>query len=303
MGIASVLVVTLLFLALPEVYAEDENDFFSSIQNWFASLFGGEPEPAPSMVEKTVEPKQTSSMVEKTVEPTPQLELTKKAVIIDQLYDEFPNEFFHKHAVDYLNQGGYDVDVVTTKDITVDFYKKLPSMNYEYIVMRTHSMVIYGDNPSSWIFTGEKYTESKYIQDQLSGHLSPGVPFLIRAAEDMGLEEARKHRLFMIGDKLINDLMVGEFPNSVVLIGGCDSLSHTFLADAFMGRGASAVLGWDGLVDLQNNDTVILRFLKDVMIDNKLVEEAVSDVMGDYNNKLYYTSRLHTVSSGASGTG
>ena len=65
----------------------------------------------------------------------------KKAAIIDQLDTEFPNKGLHMQAEEYLMTAGYDqVDLFLTEDITVDFYKKLPSMNYDFIVGRNGSV-------------------------------------------------------------------------------------------------------------------------------------------------------------------
>src|SRR3989344_6036702 len=61
-----------------------------------------------------------------------------RAVIIDQLNDELPSKYFHQKATEYLKNAGYEVDIVTTSDVTVDFYKNLPQKNYKIVVVRTH---------------------------------------------------------------------------------------------------------------------------------------------------------------------
>jgi len=65
-----------------------------------------------------------------------------KAAIIDQLHNDKPNKNYQQNVTKYLETAGYEVDLYTTDDITVDFYKKLPSLNYEFIVIRTHSLGI-----------------------------------------------------------------------------------------------------------------------------------------------------------------
>jgi len=47
-----------------------------------------------------------------------------------------------------LEKAGYQVDVFTTKDITVDFFKNLPQMNYEFVVIRTHGVADFGNENS-----------------------------------------------------------------------------------------------------------------------------------------------------------
>ena len=67
-----------------------------------------------------------------------QTESIPKAAIIDQLHDDIPNILLQQKATELLAAAGYEVDLFTTKDITLDFYKRLPSMNYDLAMIRTH---------------------------------------------------------------------------------------------------------------------------------------------------------------------
>jgi len=279
LAILSIAFVASITLTIPNVHAE-EGGFF----DWLMNLFGGFDDNESTV--ETVEDEATK---------------IKKAVIIDQLYLDFPNESFQENATKILMQAGYEVDLVTTDDITVDFYKQLPSMNYEFIVLRSHSLAIYDDKPSSWIFTGEKYDKGRYTQEQLLGMLSPGVPFRQGQISQMTQRDANSERLFMIGSKMINEMMVGQFPGTQIILGGCDTLSHAYLADAFVKRGASSVVGWNGLVELRDNDDVMLSLLEDIFNENLEMDEAVEKVMRDYDGKTYYSSKLKHFSSGAVG--
>jgi len=265
---------------VPTVYAEEQTGFF----DWLFNLFGGFDDN-----ESTVE------IVED--------EATKirKAVIIDQLHQDFPNESFQQNATKILTDGGYEVDLFTTADITIDFYKELPSMDYEFIVLRSHSLAIYGKKPSSWIFTGEKYDAGRYSQEQLYGMLSPGVPFRQGQISQMTQGDAKSERLFMIGSKMIDKMMVGQFPGTQIILGGCDTMSQVYLAEALVKRGASSVVGWNGLVELRDNDAVMLSLLDDIFNENLEMVDAVEKVMNDYKGKTYYGTKLLHFSSGASG--
>src|SRR6267378_7915270 len=64
---------------------------------------------------------------------------TPRAIIIDQLYDDYPNSGFEEAAKRYLQYGGYAVDLYTTKNVTIDFYKNLPLMGYKIIIIRSHA--------------------------------------------------------------------------------------------------------------------------------------------------------------------
>jgi len=226
----------------------------------------------------------------------------KKAAIIDQLHDELPNEDWQKKAKELLDSGGYEqIDLFTTKDITVDFYRELPSKNYQFIVARTHSLAIKEqDRQSVWMFTGEKYTEDKYIKEQLAGQVSRGVPFLSSAAAK-DREEAAKQRLFIIGSKFVDEEMTGRFPGTTLILGGCDTLSYPFMAKSLVNRGASAVIGWYGLVSLFDNDRVTLKVLEEILINGQDPDDAVDFVMKYYDNAMQYRhSILKQYSTGAS---
>jgi len=225
----------------------------------------------------------------------------KKAAIIDQLHDELPNEDWQEKAKELLEQGGYEqIDLFTTEDITVGFYKELPSMDYEFIVARTHSLAIKEKGKQSvWIFTGEKYTEDKYIQEQLSGQVSRGVPFLTGSAIDR--EQAEKQRLFIIGSKFVDEEMIGTFDGTTFVLGGCDTMSYPYMAKSLVNRGASSVVGWYGLVSLFDNDRVTLKVLEEILINGQLPDDAVDYVMEFYDGAMQYNhSIMRQYSTGAS---
>ena len=107
------------------------------------------------------------------------------AAIIDQLDDIVPNKRHQQKALEYLENAGYDVDVYTTEDITVDFYKKLPSMNYKFIYIRTHSLEVAQLGNATFLFTGEKYDIDKYILEQLSGQVRKAIPINDQLPDEM----------------------------------------------------------------------------------------------------------------------
>jgi len=229
-----------------------------------------------------------------------------RAAIIDQLNDDIPNEYFQNKATEYLETAGYQVELFTTQQLTVDFYKKLPTMNYEFIVFRTHAIGNDGPDPTEKVkvslFTGEKYRDDKYITEQLSGQISKGAPFMNRVVDvsidlsELGnsnqtsvevvtpwnpIDESNPY--FLIGSKYIDEIMEGKFPNSVLVLGGCSTLSNPTLANSLINRGASSIVGWDNLVGSVNNDLVILAFLKNHLINNMEIQDAVESAMEEYS--------------------
>lgn len=221
-----------------------------------------------------------------------------KALIIDQLNEELPNEMFHQQATEYLENAGYKIDVVTTKDITVDFYKNLPQMNYKIIIVRTHG----ADDPqgnSVVLFTGEKYQEDKYITEQLFGQVSKAAPLLevaYKPADDnesnwiivndtyrylkssAQKDEKANNAYFAISPKLVSDSMKGRFDGTIFILGGCNTLANPSLAESLIDRGASQVLGWDNKVGNADNDSAILYFLESYLVQGLDVDNSLDNV-------------------------
>ena len=216
------------------------------------------------------------------------------AVIIDQLHDTIPNVYFQEKATQYLELAGYEVDITTTQDITVDFYKNLPSMNYKYIVIRTHGLEDTENNKATYLFTGEKYDINKYISEQLSGQLGKGAPIYEqeRYLIEDDINALEESMYFLVGSKWVDELMVGDFPDSVILIGGCESLRNKDLATSLIMRGASEVIGWDRTIGSIENDRIMLAFLEKTLVDNEKIEDVVFDLNTEFSSELQFSSEL-----------
>jgi len=218
-----------------------------------------------------------------------------KAAIIDQLYDGIPNPDFQQNATEYFKTAGYEVDIYNTKDITVDFYKELPSMDYEFIVIRSHATAFYFKYASEALFTGEKYSPKKHSADQLSGHIGAASTFRVGTMKNMSPEKVANQTYFVIGSKFVDEKMVGEFPGSVIVLAGCYTASSELLSQSLLDRGASVVVGWDNIVLSRQNDKVILALLEKMLVDGEVVPEAVSSVTNEFRLHLepeglrYYT--------------
>lgn len=222
-----------------------------------------------------------------------------RAAIIDQLHDEMPNLVFHQIATTFLEDAGYQVDIITTKDITVDFYKNLPQRNYDFVVVRSHATDEQGSE-SVVLFTGENYTEEKYVSEQLFGYVKRATPLLEIAykmddKEDsewtivndtyrvltfpaMPLDNTSKE-YFAISPKLVDELMVGQFSQTTFILGGCDTMSNPSMAKALIKHGASNVIGWDDAIGSADNDRIMLILLENILVNNMEIDDAVDSVM------------------------
>jgi hypothetical protein len=204
-----------------------------------------------------------------------------RAAIIDQLNDQIPNYDLQSNATRMLEGAGYQVDLYTTQDITVEFYKKLPTMNYNFILIRTHGGE--GDPDEEYptrLFTGEKYVAGKYTVEQISSQVGYGFPFydedLIRLQESV--ENPYDEAYFTVGSKLVKEGMVGTFPDSTIIIGGCQSARSHDLMEALIHRGADSVLGWDASIGAIDNDVAMTLLLEDVLVNKVPLRDAVAKI-------------------------
>lgn len=236
-------------------------------------------------------------LVEEKIINTPSSVLNQPkptAVIIDQLHDSIPNKYFQDKATQYLELAGYQVDISTTQDITVDFYKNLPSMNYKYIIIRTHGLEDPKYNNGTFLFTGEKYTINKYINEQFSGQIGKGAPIYDeeRELDAEDYEKLEDQMYFLVGAKMVDELMVGEFSDSIILIGGCESLRNRDLADSLIMRGAEDVIGWDRTIGSIENDRILLKFLEKTLVDKEVIDEVVTGINTEFSSELQFSSKL-----------
>ena len=227
-----------------------------------------------------------------------------KAAIIDQLYSDIPNEDFHEKATEYLETAGYKVDIFKTPEITIDFYKKLPTMNYDFIIVRTHGAA---DKDLVTLFTGERYQEEKYITEQLFGQAKRVTP-LYEVTFDTTtttsewtvvndtyrtlttpakIETSSSNEYFAITPKLIDEGMQGKFENTIFILGGCNTMNSTSMAESLVKKGASEVVGWNKEVTTFQNDMVILSLLEQMFISKNDLSTAVDFVTEKYPPNQY----------------
>ena len=222
---------------------------------------------------------------------------TPKAVIIDKLHNELPSEDFQNKVIEYLTYAGYKVDLYTTDEITIDFYKKLPAMNYEYIVIRSHALGEGMVDKSASLFTGEKYSEHKYIKEQFLGHIGRGVPILYGDMIKLDADTIMDKTYYVIGSKFVEEFMVGEFQNSTIILAGCETAKDSRLADSFLKRGASEVIGWTGLVDSKKNVSVVLELLDKTLGNGTEIKDAIQLVMKQNEQTFFEPTNLVYFSS------
>ena len=208
-----------------------------------------------------------------------------RAVIVDQLELTAPNPDFAEQATELLEAAGYEVDYVPGAEVTVDYYRELPSKGYEIVLLRAHaagrelSDDAYGDDVS--LFTSERVS-TKYAREQRE-RLVKGVGFNREQMESGEL-------YFGIPSSFVRERMQGEFEGATVVLMGCDVLRAQNMAEAFVAKGAGAVVGWDAQVSAKHTDAGTLSLLRYLLVDGLSVQEAAAAAMAEVGPDPYYDS-------------
>jgi len=195
-------------------------------------------------------------------------QLTPKAAIIDQLSLTYPNQNMTQEITQDLENYGFQVDIYQGSDVTVNFYRNLAEKGYKLIIIRGHSGAMWGETDpgksvGTYLFTTEPYSTLKYPIEQLNSEIAEGSV------------ESGQPSFFCIGPKFITDSMKGKFNNAVVIIDGCSGLYEQDLANAFIAKGATAYLAYNGSVDLDYADGTTLSLINNLCSDNATVAKTV----------------------------
>jgi hypothetical protein len=217
-----------------------------------------------------------------------------QAAIVDQTGYSFPSPDFIDQAKAYLEDAGYEVAYYPPEEITVGFYRMLPDKGYDFILFQSHStsQVMLRDeeqdeddvDPGPFLFTTELYAEQRYLALQMTDQ--------VRASE---LFFEGSPLLFAVGPKFVRRSMRGLFPDTVIIIGGCQSLTAPDLAQAFLEKGASVVIGWDEMVNLSHNNRAVLELLEAMLVQELPPEAAVESAMAEVGPDPGYESSLELI--------
>jgi hypothetical protein len=209
-----------------------------------------------------------------------------RAAIVDQLFLREPNPAFIAGATRILESCGFKVDLWQGGDITVDFYRKLPSLGYRFIVLRVHSGLLLSLEEgkviplnTTYLFTAENYTTTRYVTEQLTDKVSNAMM------------EENYPLVFAVNSEFIKDAR-GNFDHTVVLAMGCESYHYDDMPAAFVAKGASVYVGWSDVVSLEYVDKAMLDLLENLCTENMTLAQGVSRTMADLGNDPYFDSYL-----------
>ena len=207
-----------------------------------------------------------------------------KAAIVDHLSISQPNQTFFQTSRAILEAAGYHVYYYGGGIVTVGFYRALPKEGFDLIIFRVHSTANCTQEyePGDYVvfFTCEKYSKTKYVNEQLSYQL-----FIVRFPYD-------NQEYFGITPLFVRDSLNGRFKNTIIIMMGCDGLKYSSMAEAFTDRGAKVYVGWNGPVSASHTDETTIHLLQNFVTENQTIEQAVTGTMNEVGPDPTYNSIL-----------
>jgi hypothetical protein len=217
----------------------------------------------------------------------------RTAAIVDQLSLTFPNPSFAASATDILEQAGYEVDYYPGEEVTVEFYRDLPTHGYGLIVLRVHSGLtreLSGEEatPTEYVslFTGEPFTEGEYRREIGGGRV--GIASYYEGGP----------QVFGISPKFIESSMKGRFDDTTVILMGCDGLRSHETAEAFLQKGAKAFVSWSGPVSATHTDAATERLLEKFLTEGLPLADAVAQTAAEVGPDPSYGAELRVLPEG-----
>jgi hypothetical protein len=200
-----------------------------------------------------------------------------RAVIVDQLKLTAPDPQFVHDARAMLERAGYTVDYVPGRQVDVEYLRRLATHHYQVILLRAHSGLrrdeageLTGD---AHLFTSEPYSKDAHVREQLDGRL--------KAAGYNEQAIANGKLFFAIPESFVSESMTGNFAGAAIVLMGCDVFHSPKLAQAFVQKGAGAVVGWNDLVTSEHTDKATLAWLHYYLDSHMSVQDATAAALAE----------------------
>ncbi len=198
-----------------------------------------------------------------------------KAAIVDHLSLTAPNQTFTQTATNTLKKAGYTVDYYPGEEVTVEFYRNLPTHGYELMILRVHSTGMYGQ-----LFTSEPYSSTKYVYEQLTDQV---LRFSF-------YEEPPYY--FGISPLFVKRSMKGKFQDTTIIMMGCNGLRSTYMAEAFIEKGAKVYISWSDSVLASHTDQATINLLYHLILEKQTLRQAVQNALKEVGTDPVYGSLL-----------
>ena len=199
-----------------------------------------------------------------------------------------------KELKDLVNLREMDDRVnVEMANITVNFYKQILKSKYQVYVLRVHSTFTPNLSRFGWkipegsvvIITQERYDKTKYVVEQFfQEQLLPSFT-LNATGTPLGFG------YFALTENFIKAQNV-DLEKATIIVLGCHGLYSKGMAKAFIEKEALVYFGFDGYVSAPYADRVGAELLKNLFIEKKSIQEAISATMTRVGIEPHYKSEL-----------
>jgi len=225
-----------------------------------------------------------------------------KVAIVDHLsfFPEQRNQAFVNTCINILEEGGLTWAYHKGEEVTVNFYRHLPSRGTTLIILRVHSAIMRTENETISVlglFTSERYSDEaarKYRNDVLNNRLV------------MAFFPGEDEKYFGIVPEFVEKSMEGKFKDTIIVMMGCeglgyDGVTYTDMAEAFIKKGAKVYISWDGPVSINHTDRATVQLLQSLILHGRTIKQAVTETMEEigpdstYNSKLPYYPKIPEV--------
>jgi len=233
-------------------------------------------------------------------------EPSHRAAIVDQLSARIPNASFVDSATSMLEQAGYSVDYYDADKVTVDFFRDLPTHDYDLIILRAHSAIprkdlsLPSDVPQDvldkvmaqigddvLLFTSQPYDSAAYLDDQKALRLFP----VVYTGDSMA------NAYFAVSSFFVKSSMRGRFNGTTIILMGCSSLASDKTAAALVDKGAKGVVGWSDMVSPEHTDQATAQLLQHLLKDKLPLAKAVDITMSEVGQDPTYGSSMRAYPS------
>lgn len=207
----------------------------------------------------------------------------RKAAIIDHLSLTAPNPTFNRTVTNILQRANYTVDSYSGEEVTVNFYRNLPTHGYDIIILRVHSALKdYTKMSPVLLFTSDRFSKLDYLLQP------PGVEVVAYSPED-----AEKEILYYgITPSFVQNTMNGIFGKTIIVMMGCDGLRYETMAEAFCKKGAKVYISWSGGVLASHTDLATTKLLEHLITEKQTIHLAVTETMDEVGPDPAENSRL-----------
>jgi len=208
-----------------------------------------------------------------------------RATIVDHLSLTYPNQTFVQTATNILRQAGYTVDYHPGEEVTVDFYRNLPTQGHNIVILRVHSALVSAQDPPITLFTSEPYSRTKYVYEQMKDQIG-WVTYRFENGTP------KEPTYFGISPLFVKQSMNGRFQDTIIILMGCNGLTYDGMAQAFVQKGARAYISWSDAVIASHTDQATIQLLKHLVAENQTIKQAVTETMREVGPDQVYRSQL-----------